>query len=57
MARCGTVENLARRGDVWAYATPIVHGSAAAKAPSRRRVLQIDYSPDDLPAPLAWAGV
>lgn len=48
---------LAGRGDIWAYATAIVHGSRAATRPRRRRVLQIDYSADDLPPPLRWRGV
>jgi ectoine hydroxylase-related dioxygenase (phytanoyl-CoA dioxygenase family) len=50
-------ECLAEPGDVWAYATPILHASARASTPSRRRVLQVDYSADDLPAPLDWRGV
>ena len=53
-ARCGTVTCLASAGDVWAYATPILHASEAAKLPLRRRVLQIDYSADSLPGGLAW---
>lgn len=48
---------LAERGDVWLYATPIVHASFAADPPRRRRVLQVDYSADVLPGPLAWRGV
>ncbi|WP_156359130.1 phytanoyl-CoA dioxygenase family protein [Sphingomonas sp. Leaf242] len=47
----------ANRGDVWLYATPIVHGSRAADPPRRRRVLQIDYAAEDLPAPLRWQGL
>jgi hypothetical protein len=46
---------LAESGDVWAYATPIVHASAEQKVPGRRRVLQLDYSADELPGGLAWA--
>lgn len=46
----------ARRGDIWAYGTTIVHGSAAVRRTGlRRRVLQIDYSCDALPGGLAWA--
>lgn len=45
---------LAGAGDIWAYATPIVHRSGRALRPSRRRVLQIDFSPDDLPGELEW---
>jgi hypothetical protein len=48
---------LANRGDVWLYATPIVHGSRAADPPRRRRVLQIDYAAVELPAPLRWRGL
>jgi len=47
---------LARRGDVWIYATAIVHGSDAYRATGgQRRVLQVDYAADDLPGGLAWA--
>jgi hypothetical protein len=48
---------LAEAGDVWAYATPILHASDRAVWPARRRVLQIDYSADVLPGGLEWAGV
>jgi len=48
---------LAERGDVWLYATPIIHASLAADAPQRRRVLQVDFSADATPGPLAWRGV
>ncbi len=48
---------LAKAGDVWAYATPILHASERAATPSRRRVLQIDYAAFDLPSPLVWLGV
>jgi hypothetical protein len=48
--------NLARRGDIWAYRTPIVHSSAAAaEHHGTRRVLQLDYSADELPGGLRWA--
>lgn len=53
----GHVVSLAKAGDVWAYATAIVHGSEAARKPNRRRVLQIDYSADELPLGLSWAGI
>lgn len=46
---------LAAAGDVWMYATPILHASIRAARPSRRRVVQLDYSADDLPAGLRWA--
>ena len=48
---------LAKRGDVWLYATPIVHASMAADPPRRRRVLQVDYSADAAPGALAWRGL
>ena len=48
---------LANRGDVWLYATPIIHGSRAAHPPRRRRVLQVDYAAVDLPEPLRWRGL
>ncbi|CAN5337444.1 hypothetical protein BH10PSE15_BH10PSE15_04990 [soil metagenome] len=54
---CGSVACLAEAGDVWLYATPIVHASAAAVRPARRRVLQIDFAACDLPGELAWLGV
>lgn len=47
----------AKAGDVWAYATAIVHSSQPAQKPCRRRVLQIDYSADELSAGLEWAGI
>ncbi|KQT35379.1 phytanoyl-CoA dioxygenase [Sphingomonas sp. Leaf412] len=55
--QCGTATCLATRGDVWAYATPILHASAAAARPRRRRVLQVDYAAADLPGGLEWLGV
>jgi hypothetical protein len=48
---------LAGPGDVWAYVTPILHASDRAARPGRRRVLQVDYSADDLPGGLQWAGL
>jgi hypothetical protein len=42
-------------GDVWVYHTLILHASDRAAAPSRRRVLQVDFAACDLPAPLSWA--
>lgn len=55
--RCGTAACLAERGDVWSYATPILHASAASTGHARRRVLQVDYAIGALPAPLGWLGV
>jgi Phytanoyl-CoA dioxygenase (PhyH) len=55
VAECGQQVCLANTGDVWLYATPILHASARAANPRHRRVLQIDYSADDLPSGLEWA--
>lgn len=55
--RLGRDACLAARGDLWLYRTPILHASARAEKPARRRVLQILYSADDLPAGLEWLGV
>lgn len=55
--RMGSFTCLAEAGDIWLYATPILHASDAARIPARRRVLQVDYSADDLPGGLAWLGI
>jgi ectoine hydroxylase-related dioxygenase (phytanoyl-CoA dioxygenase family) len=55
--RCGAATCLAAAGDVWLYATPILHASNAARAPATRRVLQVDYAAEDLPHSLEWLGV
>jgi len=47
----------AEPGDVWAYATPILHMSARSVGDRRRRVLQIDYAAAALPEPLEWRGI
>lgn len=57
VARCGTIVCLAERGDVWLYATLILHASEAATRPRRRRVLQIDFAANDLPGDLEWLGL
>ena len=57
VTRCGIAACVADRGDVWAYATPILHASAASTGHTHRRVLQVDYAGEALPAPLAWLGV
>lgn len=54
---CSVVSCVATAGDVWAYATPILHASARATQPRRRRVLQVDYAAEDLPGGLEWLGV
>ncbi len=48
---------LADAGDVWAYATPILHASDRAEPPRRRRVLQVDFADSDLPGGLQWIGL
>jgi hypothetical protein len=55
--RCGTATCLADAGDVWLYATPILHCSEAARDPAHRRVLQVDFAAGDLPGGLTWLGV
>lgn len=55
--RCGVATCLAEAGDIWIYATPILHASEAAAVPTRRRVLQIDYASGGLPGGLEWLGV
>jgi hypothetical protein len=35
---------LAGAGDLWMYATSILHASERAQSPRRRRVLQVDYA-------------
>lgn len=57
VAACGVVPCLADPGDIWLYATPILHASDRATAVNRRRVLQVDYSADALPGGLEWLGV
>lgn len=55
--RCGVRECLAAAGDVWLYATPILHASDASRKPGRRRVLQVDYAAEELPGGLEWLGI
>lgn len=57
MNSCGQFACLAAAGDMWAYATPILHASSAATQPRRRRVLQVDYAAIDLPGGLEWLGI
>ncbi|MEG3163440.1 phytanoyl-CoA dioxygenase family protein [Sphingomonas sp. PB2P19] len=57
VGRCGTQVCIANAGDVWLYATPILHASEAASRPAHRRVLQIDFAADELPGGLEWLGV
>ena len=55
--RCGTAVCLAEAGDVWAYATPILHASERSREAGHRRVLQVDYAVAELPGGLEWLGV
>lgn len=55
--RCGIVTCTAQAGDVWLYATPILHASEAASSPASRRVLQVDFASEELPYGLEWLGV
>ena len=55
--RLGVAACPAALGDAWLYAAPILHASARAARPLRRRVLQLLYSADELPGGLAWAGL
>jgi hypothetical protein len=54
---CGVATCLAERGDVWIYATPILHASEPSTLPGRLRVLQVDYAAEDLPGKLEWLGI
>jgi|SRR6185295_778478 Phytanoyl-CoA dioxygenase (PhyH) len=55
--QCGTFACLAETGDIWLYATPILHASEAALKPTHRRVLQVDFAIGELPGGLRWLGV
>jgi hypothetical protein len=52
-----TVACVAKSGDVWVYSTPILHASESSRRPSSRRVLQVDFSADELAGGLQWAGL
>jgi hypothetical protein len=55
--QCGSHACIADAGDVWLYATPILHASEAATLPAQRRVLQIDFAAEELPHGLEWLEV
>ena len=57
VSRCGTAACLAAAGDIWVYSTPILHASERARAPDRRRVLQLLYAAEELPGGLEWLGI
>ena len=48
---------MAEVGDVWLYRTAILHASDRSTTNGRRRVLQVDFSADDLPGSLEWLGL
>ena len=52
--QCGRYSCHASAGDIWAYATLILHASKASRSHGRRRVLQLDYASTDLPGGLKW---
>ncbi len=53
----GILRCIAKAGDIWLYATPILHASKIAAVPARRRVLQLDFAAEDLPGGLDWLGI
>lgn len=55
--RRGVRACIAEAGDVWLYATPILHASEVATMPAHRRVLQVDFAAEELPGDLEWLGV
>jgi len=58
--RCGVRACVAEAGDIWLYATPILHASKPSRsdaAPQRRRVLQLDFATRELPGGLEWMGI
>lgn len=57
VAACGTRACLAEAGDIWVYASLVLHASERNRTTRRRRVLQLFYSADELPPPLAWLGI
>jgi len=57
IGRCGQYACLAEAGDVWLYRTAILHASERSANPATRRVLQVDFAAEYLPAPLQWAGL
>ena len=57
VSRSAATACLASVGDAWWFKTAIVHASARAVGNRRRRVLQVDFSSDELPHPLRWRGI
>ena len=52
--RIGAEACLAEGGNVWLYATPILHASERAGTPGQRRVVQVDYATIGFPGGLEW---
>jgi ectoine hydroxylase-related dioxygenase (phytanoyl-CoA dioxygenase family) len=52
--QCRIITCVPEAGDIWLYATPILHASDAAGEPRHRRVLQIDYAVGQVPG--GWSG-
>ena len=48
---------LANRGEIWIYASSIIHASEASKKSMHRRVLHVDYAAAQLPRGLEWYGI
>jgi hypothetical protein len=57
IARLATARCIARAGDIWAYATTIIHASEPTRRPARRRVLQVDFAAGALTGGLEWLGI
>jgi ectoine hydroxylase-related dioxygenase (phytanoyl-CoA dioxygenase family) len=57
VSRREMVACLANAGDIWVYASAILHASNSANDPTHRRVLHVDYSTARLPQGLEWFGV
>lgn len=55
--QCGSADCLAVAGDVWLYRTAILHASGPTAKGGGRRVLQVDYSADELEGGLQWLGI
>lgn len=55
--RRGFKRSARTRNQIAIYATPILHASEAATAPTSRRVLQVDFAAEALPHGLEWLGI
>ena len=45
-----------RAGQVLALSPLLLHASSKCEQPHHRRILHLEYSPDELPTPLRWQG-